>query len=106
MAHELVHCFTGFLAGYPDLNTPLEVAAPGFENREKNCGESGRSWELRVLGGCASLSLVEEKGFKTRRALLWVERHGKGASAHPEAIRAIVERSTLAEAQPFVICLD
>jgi hypothetical protein len=53
IAHELVHCFTNFLSGTEEKDTPTEIA--GFVLRDRSStrkfGDSGALWELLTLGG-------------------------------------------------------
>ena len=49
MAHELVHCFTGYLLKEKTMHTPAPVSY-GY-NRNTSLGESGRKWEHRMFGG-------------------------------------------------------
>ncbi|KAK4124661.1 hypothetical protein N657DRAFT_690151 [Parathielavia appendiculata] len=92
IAHELVHCFVGLLSGYGYLtNTPKSLKPPGLY-KEKD-GEAGRTWELRVLGGYAGLSIVRERGEQIPRARIRLEWDNKEIEVDPEAVRAMVERN-------------
>jgi hypothetical protein len=55
IAHELMHLFVGFLAGYNWPSTPPKISfLPQLFNNDiddEEVGESGRYWEGVVLGG-------------------------------------------------------
>lgn len=105
IAHELVHCFIGFLAGDRSVGTPKTMVPKGFVDDPER-GESGRTWENWLLGGCASLSLPQEKGNNIPRGQIWIEKDYMEIEVHPEAIRSLVARSTLADAKHFGTCRD
>jgi hypothetical protein len=91
-----VHCFVGFLAGNFSAGTPKSLAPTGYGTKEN--GESGRTWEFRILGGCASLSVDEPKSEReVPRVRLWLEDRdtNKETEVHPDAVKAIVQRGTL-----------
>jgi hypothetical protein len=91
-----VHCFVGFLSGNFSVGTPKSLAPTGFGTKEN--GESGRTWEFWVLGGCAYLSVDEPKSDRdVPRARLWLEdrKINEETEIHPEAVKAIVKRGTL-----------
>ncbi|KAH6846970.1 hypothetical protein B0I37DRAFT_353760 [Chaetomium sp. MPI-CAGE-AT-0009] len=67
VAHELVHCFIGFLSGTRAAATPLSLVPKGWEDENTPYrGESGRKWEELALGGCVSLSLPSKKGDRVK----------------------------------------
>ncbi|KAK3897178.1 hypothetical protein C8A05DRAFT_39274, partial [Staphylotrichum tortipilum] len=94
MAHELVHAWLSFLAGDGALLTPIEFTPPGHVNSLR--GESGRTWEIRALGGMVRATVSTEHRFALRdpcpirAASLWVEftKHGeqRRAEVSPEAL--------------------
>ncbi|KAK3906933.1 hypothetical protein C8A05DRAFT_29135 [Staphylotrichum tortipilum] len=53
IAHELVHCFMGFLSGAEQTDSPISLAGFTYEALG-GWGDSGTAWERRVLGGVAS----------------------------------------------------
>ncbi|KAK3299595.1 uncharacterized protein B0H64DRAFT_389095 [Chaetomium fimeti] len=92
IAHELVHCFVGFLSGDRALRTPPSFLPVGFEQRGSNHGESGRMWELLVLGGCVSLSGLTGKDDELPQLRIWLENNHKEIVVDPEVVEAIVQR--------------
>ncbi len=110
IAHELVHCFIGFLTGDPGVGTPQKLAPPGYEPKAWLAAESGRTWEHRVLGGCATvvrgcatLLVPKEKGDKVPRAFIQLGKDHKIIEVDSRAVEAMVERSTLVDAKPFFL---
>lgn len=113
VAHELVHCFIGFLAGDGTVQTPTQIVPPGVEKMipkdprkpRKATGESGWTWESRAFGGCGSLRVWKDDSNKPGsspempKAQLWVKDEGrdKEGPVDPGAVRAMVNRSTLAD---------
>lgn len=51
IAHELVHCFMGFLSGTEKADTPVEIMGLIATFSGSNWGDSGTVWECFVLGG-------------------------------------------------------
>ncbi|KAJ0116773.1 hypothetical protein J7T55_009924 [Diaporthe amygdali] len=49
LAHEFVHCFTGFLTGGAEPGTPPGLNASPYSDREH--GEAGWNWSRRTFGG-------------------------------------------------------
>ena len=46
VAHELGHCFTGYITGDPGAVTPPSISVPGLDG-----GEAGFYWEAQAFGG-------------------------------------------------------
>jgi len=91
IAHELVHCFVGFLSGDRTILTPTQIAPPGYITRSTVwCGESGEEWEFRVLGGQAELSAPSSED-RFPEAQNWVKRNNKELRVDPKCITGIVE---------------
>ncbi|KAI3394194.1 hypothetical protein diail_3149 [Diaporthe ilicicola] len=53
LAHEFVHCFTGFLTGYAEPGTPPVLNASPYSDAEH--GEAGWYWTRRTFGGLAHI---------------------------------------------------
>ncbi len=103
IAHELAHCFMGFLTGDPGVRTPQELAPPGYEPKAGSGAESGWTWEHMVLGGCASVLggciaflVPKERGDKPPPAFIQLERDGRVMKVDPGVVEALVERRTSA----------
>lgn len=53
IAHEICHFFKGYLSGYGRPTTPPEVGVGRYNDEGR--GESGRYWEMLMLGGIPQL---------------------------------------------------
>jgi hypothetical protein len=95
VVHKLKHCFIGFLGGYLGVSTPISLAPTGLGSAGR--GEAGFTWEVRVLGGVAVLWYEVVAGVE--RVKMYLARDGKGVWVTDEALRNLVERSTLGQCE-------
>jgi hypothetical protein len=104
VAHELVHCFVGFLLGDKRVGTPRSLMPKGYEDKPTR-GESGRMWEELLFGGRTSYSLPQKKGNPVR---LFIDKDSKKAQVDPDHINDIAQGSMLAtqNMKQLVTCLD
>ncbi|KAL1860692.1 hypothetical protein Daus18300_009035 [Diaporthe australafricana] len=58
LAHEFVHCFTGFLTGGAQPGTPPGLKASPYSNSEH--GEAGWNWSQRTFGGLGHFWLEKD----------------------------------------------
>ena len=100
VAHELVHCFVGFLSGDKKVGTPRSLLPKGYEDNPTR-GESGRMWEELVFGGCVSYSLPQKKGVPVR---VLMEKDNKEAQVDPDHIKDIAKGSTLVHPEYNTTC--
>ena len=88
LAHELVHCFITFLSGGPGVRTPRRLLPRGYSNEEMpGSGESGRTWEKEVFGGCINPSLPRNEGGYIR---LWLHKDNREAEVDPDNIQEMI----------------
>jgi hypothetical protein len=72
IAHELVHCFMGFLSGTEKADTPLDLMGIKV-SYGGTWGDSGTVWEHLVLGGCVMSYEESEHPLGTDQAgVLWL----------------------------------
>ncbi|KAK8030213.1 hypothetical protein PG993_011504 [Apiospora rasikravindrae] len=65
IAHEFIHCLTGFFTGTSSANTPPNVTLPHYGNTRT--GEAGRFWESKLLGGVLEMWSSPEDGLGVRQ---------------------------------------
>ncbi|KAK8063186.1 hypothetical protein PG996_007838 [Apiospora saccharicola] len=65
LAHEIIHCLTGFLLGTTS-DTPPNVTLDRYGDTKK--GEAGRMWEKRLLGGVVEMWSSPQDGLGKRQA--------------------------------------
>lgn len=63
LAHEFVHCFTGFLTGRAGPPTPQRVVAGPYGSKDR--GEAGWQWCDRTFGGLAHFWYTRGKPTKS-----------------------------------------
>ena len=66
LAHEIIHCFTGYLTGNSRALTPETISMPGFT--QGIAGESGRYWENLFFGGAILFYKDSNDPLGTRQA--------------------------------------
>lgn len=59
LAHEFVHCFTGFLTGGTEPGTPPGLNASPYSDRKH--GEAGWNWSRRTFGGLGHIWLGKDE---------------------------------------------
>jgi hypothetical protein len=90
MAHELVHCFVGMLAGSEEIDTPKELV--GNHTSGIDCmdwGESGLTWEIHALGG--PITAWREQGNELgerQSGSVWMTSNGHFKRVDIEAVAA------------------
>jgi hypothetical protein len=101
IAHELVHGWLCYLGGHESL-TPMDMKPPYYNNALR--GESGRTWEIRAVGGQTGWRLAQDTKFLLhkpdviRAGSLWLQFTKGGwqrmAKVTPEAMRDLAHGST------------
>lgn len=79
LAHELIHCFTGYLTGTAKPLTPRTISLTPYGNRQS--GESGRYWESVFLGGVVEFYQDSQDPLGSRQAgIPYLFDDGRGGS--------------------------